>query len=92
MLLTNSFQNQEADQETTFQYILPACARISKALGAYFEPYLAVVMTPLLQGATQTVNFSMVDAGEDDPAGEVRILFYFDIYRSSLQFDYDNSF
>lgn len=45
--------------------------RISKALGTHFEPFLPVVMEPLLAGATQVTQFSIVDAEEDDIEGEV---------------------
>ena len=59
------------DDDTTFDYILPACGRISKALQHNFEPFLPLVMPALLVGATQEIHFSMVDAEEDDTEGEV---------------------
>ena len=59
------------DDDTTFDYILPACGRISKALEIQFEPFLPLVMSPLLVGATQEIQFSMVDAEEEDNEGEV---------------------
>lgn len=52
--------------------MLPACARIAKAVGGVkFEQFLPYVMTPLLVGANQEIKFSMVDADEDDVEGEV---------------------
>ena len=59
------------DDDITFDYILPACGRISKALQKHFEPFLPLVMIPLLAGATQEIQFSMVDADEDENEGEV---------------------
>lgn len=61
----------DKDSDLTFDYILPACARISKALEARFEPFLPLVMNPLLAGANQVVQFAMEDALEDDVEGEV---------------------
>lgn len=43
----------DCEDDITFDAILPACARISHALGDKFEPYLAIVMEPLLRGAQQ---------------------------------------
>ena len=57
--------------DITFDYILPACARISSVLGSGFSPFLPFVMEPLLKGAMQEIQFSMVDADEDDVEGEV---------------------
>lgn len=57
--------------DTVFEYILPTCARISKALGPQFEVYLPVIMGPLLAGATQDIKFSMEDANDDDVEGEI---------------------
>ena len=59
------------DDDVTFDYILPACGRISKALQRHFEPFLPVVMSAVLAGATQDIKFSMVDADEEDVDGEV---------------------
>ncbi len=64
-------QRQDTERDITFEYILPACARISKALGTHFDPFLQVVMEPLLCGAVQEIQFSMVDAEDDDVEGEV---------------------
>lgn len=61
----------DTERDTTFEYILPACARISKALTTQFEPFLPTLMEPLLAGAKQEIQFSMVDAQEDDVDGEV---------------------
>lgn len=61
----------DVGSDATFEYILPACARISKSLGAHFEQFLPLVMPPLLAGATQEIQFSMEDAAEDDVEGEV---------------------
>eukprot|EP01041_Mallomonas_annulata_P004670 gene4670-9261_t len=60
------------EDDTSFEYILPACARISKVLGSRFEPFLHVVITPVLVGATQEIKFSMEDADDAvDDDGEV---------------------
>lgn len=77
MIITviSSPQAQDSDRETTFDYILPACARISKALGAQFEPFLPTVMDPLLKGAVQTIEFSMVDVDDEDADDDVSITF-----------------
>lgn len=64
-------QTLDTERDTTFEYILPACARISKALTTQFEPFLPALMDPLLAGAKQEIQFSMVDALEDDVDGEV---------------------
>lgn len=64
-------QETDKDCDVTFEYVLPACARIAKAVGPRFEPFLPLIMTPLLVGATQVIQFSMEDAGEDDTVGEV---------------------
>eukprot|EP01032_Pedospumella_encystans_P019768 gene19768-22474_t len=61
----------DTERDTTFEYILPACARISRALTTQFEPFLPALMDPLLAGAKQEIQFSMVDAQEDDIDGEV---------------------
>ena len=61
----------DSASDAVFEYILPACARISKALGSQFEPYLSTVMVPLLAGATQDIKFSMEDANDDDVEGEI---------------------
>ena len=63
------------DSDTTFEYILPACARISKTLGAEFEQFLPAVMAPLLASAAQEVQCVVEDAcdediDEDDTANE----------------------
>ena len=50
----------------TFDYILPACARIAKALGNHFEPFIPLVMGPLLVGANVDIQFTMEDLSEED--------------------------
>jgi hypothetical protein len=64
-------QALDTERDTTFDYILPACARISRALTTQFEPFLPALMEPLLAGAKQEIQFTMVDAEEDDVEGEV---------------------
>merc|ERR1711871_348359 len=71
-LLINAIGHQEANSDVLFDSILPACARISKALGAKFEPFLPFVMTPIFTGAAQIIQFSMVDADEDEEDGEAQ--------------------
>jgi hypothetical protein len=72
-----TIKNQDTENDSTFEYILPACARISKALGASFEPFLNTVMEPLLRGANQTIQFSMVDANDDDEDLEDDVFLFF---------------
>lgn len=64
-------QREDTDRDTSFDYILPACARIAKALGRDFLPYLPIIYTPLLAGASQEVQFSMEDVDDDEAVGEV---------------------
>ena len=64
-------QDKENDMDT-FEYTLPACARISKALGPQFEQFLPMVMEPLLKGASQQTDCSVEDAMDDDVEGETR--------------------
>lgn len=71
--LLNAMEADKEAQDITFEYILPACARMSKALGADFGPYLDLVLTPLLQGANKTIECTIVDAAEDDVEGEVNV-------------------
>lgn len=61
---------QDQNSDSTFEFILPACARISKALGEKFEPFLPHTIQPLLVGANQDINFHIEDANEDDEEGE----------------------
>ena len=73
----------EAD-DATFDYIIPACASISKVMGSQFSPYLPYVMPALLAGATVDTQFSMVDAEEDANAGEVvYYIYFFNVFISS---------
>ena len=53
--------------------MLPACSRISKILNDKFEPYLPIIMDIILTGANQKINFSMIDANDDDVEGEITI-------------------
>ena len=68
-LLIGAMDASEANSDTTYDHILPACARISKSLGTKFEPFLPFVMTPIITGASQTIQFSMVDASEEEYDG-----------------------
>jgi hypothetical protein len=61
LLAAMQTEAQTANDTATFDYVLPACARISKALGPQFEPFLPHVMPPVLRAATEVVEFSMVD-------------------------------
>jgi hypothetical protein len=61
----------DTDKDITFEYILPACARIAKALRSQFQEFIPIVCEPLLQGARQEVNFSMIDVDDDEVEGEV---------------------
>jgi len=63
----------DTERNTTFDYILPACARISRAMRMNFEPYLQMMVEPLLQAAQQDIQFSIVDAGEDDVEGDLEL-------------------
>mmetsp|Transcript_38631 Transcript_38631/g.39326 ORF Transcript_38631/g.39326 Transcript_38631/m.39326 type:complete len:592 (-) Transcript_38631:23-1798(-) len=59
------------DGDIAYEYALPACARISKCLGAKFEPFLPMIIGPVLTGANQQIDFSMVDADEGEEEGDV---------------------
>ena len=61
----------DSDNDVNFDYILPACARISKTLQQNFEPYIDMVMRPLIQGASRNVDCSIEDALDNDVEGEV---------------------
>ncbi len=61
----------DADKDVTFEYILPACTRIAKALKTQFSEFVPIVFEPLLAGARQEVNFSMEDVDDDETEGEV---------------------
>lgn len=51
----------------TFDYVLPACVRIAKTLGGTaFEPFIPMVVTPLLVGANQDVQFRMEDVDDEE--------------------------
>lgn len=63
----------DTERNTTFDYILPACARISRAMRKNFEPYLQMMVGPLLEAAQQDIQFSIVDAGEDDVEGDLEL-------------------
>lgn len=58
----------EADPEGSFEFALPACARISKVLKTDIVPFLPTIMTAVLRGATQEIHFSMEDVldGEEE--------------------------
>jgi hypothetical protein len=60
------------DADVTFEYILPACARIAKAIKHDFLQYLPLIYPPLLAGANQEIQFSFEDADDDEKVGEVR--------------------
>lgn len=61
----------DADSDVTFDYLLPACARMAKALGSDFVEYVPPIFQLLLTGAKQELQFTAEEAGEDDVAGEV---------------------
>jgi hypothetical protein len=65
------FHLMNVDDDITFEYILPACARIAKAIKYDFIQYLPIIFPKLLQGASQEIQFSFEDAAEDDVEGEV---------------------
>ncbi|CAM9098384.1 unnamed protein product, partial [Ectocarpus fasciculatus] len=56
-----------------FDYILPACCRIAKALGQRFTPYLPYVMPAVLSAAAAVVEFTMEDADDSATVGEQSI-------------------
>lgn len=58
--------NSGGNDSITFDYILPACARIAKALGNHFEPFVPLVMGPLLIGARVDIQFSIEDVAEEE--------------------------
>jgi hypothetical protein len=62
----------DSRDDSLFDYILPACTRICKALGQRFTPYLQYVMPPILHAAVAVVQFTMEDAEDGATVGEVR--------------------
>lgn len=65
-LLALALNKDQESSDMTFEYILPACARIATALKSRFEPFLPLVMGPLLAGAAQQIQFTMEDVGDED--------------------------
>jgi hypothetical protein len=59
-----------AADDTLFDYILPACCRIAKALGERFSPYLPYIMPAVLGAAAAVVEFTMEDADDSATVGE----------------------
>jgi hypothetical protein len=59
----------EADDPTQ-GYMLQAGARLCKALGAEFVPYLSVVMPPLLRAAAQEPDVRVDDANDENGLDE----------------------
>jgi len=71
LLLIKDLKSSSAEaQDIAFDYVLPACARIARALGAAFSPFLSDVMAPLLAGASQIIKCTIEDADDDDNEGE----------------------
>lgn len=60
----------QEDIDSVFDYILPACADISKALGPHFEQFLPTIMPPLIDAASREIKFSVADA-IDGEEGEI---------------------
>lgn len=56
--------------DITYEYLLPACARMAKALGNDFLPYLPHLFPVVITGARQELQFATEEAGEDEVAGE----------------------
>ena len=56
-----------------YDYILPACTRIAKVMKTRvnLNEYLPRMVEIILIGANQEVDFSMIDANDDDVVGEV---------------------
>lgn len=61
----------EADADVTFDYLLPACSRMAKALRGDFVEYVSPIFQLLLAGAKKELEFSAEEAGEDEAVGEV---------------------
>lgn len=71
LALFTSFLQSDANNDITFEYILPACAKMSKAVGAHFEPYLPFVMNCLMASINEPIQCIVEDADEDEAEGEV---------------------
>jgi importin-5 len=61
----------DIDRDITFEYLLPACARIAKALGSDFVPHLPPIFQVILSGANQDLQFNAEEVGEDEASGDV---------------------
>ncbi|KAF8521902.1 ARM repeat-containing protein [Hysterangium stoloniferum] len=61
-------QNGPMDPEDTMlpQYLSATWAKVCQALGPEFEPYLPVVMPPLLHGAAVKADVSIFDSEEEE--------------------------
>lgn len=70
---TETVSSPIGGDDTLFDYILPACCRISKALGQRFTPYLLYVMPAVLAAAAAVVEFTMEDADDSAAVGEQSI-------------------
>ena len=76
LLLSLQTEKQE-DDDMTASYMLQAWARLCKTLGQDFLPYLDTVMGPLLEAASSSHGFSVIDANEnadDDDDDEVQTI------------------
>ncbi len=71
LALFTTFLQTDASSDITFEYILPACAKMSKAVGAHFEPYLPLVMNSLMASINEPIQCIVEDADEDEIEGEV---------------------
>lgn len=72
-LNANSGGGSSGGDDSLFDYILPACCRIAKALGQRFTPYLPYVMPSVLSAAVAVVEFTMEDADDSATVGEQSI-------------------
>ena len=59
----------QKDDNDTYRYICQTIVRIASTLGADFGPYLAYVIPPLLEAASQKIDAVVIDA-EDASADQ----------------------
>jgi len=65
--LLMQIQNSPAEPDDTLlsSYLIASWAKICQALGPEFEPYLPVVMPPLLQAASAKADVSVIDEEDE---------------------------
>jgi hypothetical protein len=65
MLLKTQTEGAEmADDDPQLSYMISAWARICKILGKQFQPYLPLVMGPVLKAASMKPEVALLDADD----------------------------